>query len=561
MHIIFKVRKWGDQIMSIQNLIDAATPGSTVDVQPGMYNEQLVIDKGLILQGPSPGEGTATIDASGLDNIPVIQILSDNVTVRRLTIENGPLHGIQVGDSSNPNLSNIRISDNHIKGQGNAGILTNSSASMVIKNNIIENNGLGSGFNRNGIVLSPHGATHIINNTIANNALDGIFARSSSSGLLIENNEIKHHANSGISLAADQRNTSIINNQIEDCGTGNCDEEGGIVIIQSMAEVIQANTIENCKPSGIFWGWVPTTGNPPDEILISGNEIKNSSRDGIHLFSQGTGGFIPPDLFPLEPVIIGNKLEDNGRAGVYISNAYYYGPGNARPTINENQILGNSWGVFNATGQVVDATNNWWGSSSGPYQPLLNPQGEGEQVSDNVDFIPWQTRPPAIKVIDCCIRNVGLESFEILSSIGESSRVISTFKVEGEVRISSNGNLLVKSFEINFAKNLIMKVPHTIPVTPTITATSQCYTSLNGNTIEIAVDLSIVISLVNNCTLAVTTLAPCPIPRETNSLNFKKDLLKSKDCEGESNFIECINVEKVFDSCRFNKRVTHIMDI
>ncbi|NMA94444.1 MAG: hypothetical protein GX974_00210 [Clostridiales bacterium] len=547
--------------MGIQNLIDAATPGSTVDVQPGVYNEQLVIDKALILQGPSPGGGAAIIDATGLNNISAIQILSDDVTVSRLTIQNGSLHGIQAGNASYPNLSDITISDNHIKGHANAGILTNSGASMIIKNNIIENNGLGAGFNRNGIVLYPHGTTDIINNTIVNNAVDGIFARASSSGLRIENNEIKGQANSGISLAWDQRNTSIINNKIKDCGTGNFDEEGGIVIIQSMAEVIQGNTIENCKQSGIFWGWVPTTGSSPTEILISDNEIKNSSRDAIYLFSQGTDGPISPDLFPLEPKIIGNNLRDNGRAGVYISNAYYYGPGNANPTINENQIVGNAWGVFNATAQVVDATNNWWGSSSGPYQPLLNPQGKGDQVSDNVDFTPWQTKAPTIEIIGCFVRNVSLESFNILSSIGETSRIVSIFKVVGDITIDINGNLIVKNFEISFAKSLAMKVPKTITVTPAITATSECYADLNDNAIQISVDLCIVISILGKCTLAVPTLDTCLIPRKANSLNVKKDLSEIKHCKEETNSIECVNAEKVFDFYQFNKIVTHSIDI
>ncbi len=547
--------------MSIQDLIDAAVPGSIVDVQPGIYNEQLIIDKKLILQGPSPGEGTATIDATGLDDIPVIQILGDDVTIRRLTIQNGPLHGIQVGSTSHPNLSNITISHNHIKGQGNAGILTNSNASMLIKNNIIENNGLGSGFNRNGIVLYPHGKTDIINNTIANNAVDGIFARASSKGLLIENNVIKHHANSGISLAMDQRNTSIINNQIKNCGTGNFDEEGGIVIVQSMAETIQGNSIDNCKPSGIFWGWVPTTGGAPIELLISDNEIKNSSRDAIYLFSQGTGGFIPPDLFPLEPAIIGNNLRDNGRAGVYISNAYYYGPGNANPIINGNQIVGNAWGVFNATSQVVDATNNWWGDSSGPYQPILNPQGKGNEVSDNVNFIPWQTKLATIKIINCSVRKVSLENFSILSSIGETSRVISNFKVEGEVVVSVNGNLVAKGFETSFAKSLTMQIPKTITVTPLITATSECYASLNGNTIDIVVELCIVMSIVDECTLGVTSPVDCLIPRKTNSLNIKRDLPESKHGKEKINFFQCINVDRVLDFCQFNKRVDSSIDI
>ena len=408
--------------MSIQNLIDNASSGSIVDVPPGIYNEQIIIDKPLTLQGPISG-GTAVLDAIGLSSIPVIHILSDNVTVKRLTVTNGPLHGIQVGSAASVNLTNIVISDNNILINNNAGILTNHGASMTINNNTIKDNGLGSGFNRVGIVLYPHGITNISENTIVHNGTDGIFARGSDTGLIIENNAIENYTNSGITLAWDERNVSIIGNLIKNCGTGSFDEQGGIVITQSMAEVIKDNTIKDCKYSGIFWGWVPTTGSPPPQILITGNKIKNSLRDAVYLFSQGPGGFIPPDIFPLEPVIKGNTLSDSGRSGVFVSNFYYYGPGNANPTINENIITGNQWGVFNETGQIVNAVNNWWGSSSGPYHLLLNPDGTGDPVSDRVDFITWLTEKPVIEVIKCVIENVELEHYSLTLIKGRKYKV------------------------------------------------------------------------------------------------------------------------------------------
>jgi parallel beta-helix repeat protein len=37
----------------------------------------------------------------------------------------------------------------------------------------------------------------------------------------------------------------------------------------------------------------------------------------------------------------------------------------------------------------VDATANWWGDASGPYNATTNPSGTGDSVSDNVDYSPW----------------------------------------------------------------------------------------------------------------------------------------------------------------------------
>lgn len=37
----------------------------------------------------------------------------------------------------------------------------------------------------------------------------------------------------------------------------------------------------------------------------------------------------------------------------------------------------------------IDARWNYWGDSTGPYHPVLNPGGLGDAVSDSVEFIPW----------------------------------------------------------------------------------------------------------------------------------------------------------------------------
>jgi hypothetical protein len=55
-----------------------------------------------------------------------------------------------------------------------------------------------------------------------------------------------------------------------------------------------------------------------------------------------------------------------------------------------NNIVDNSGGgVMNAGSVTVDATHNWWGDASGPYHYSLNPDGMGDEVSENVDFEPW----------------------------------------------------------------------------------------------------------------------------------------------------------------------------
>jgi len=67
-------------VSEIADLIDAAEPGATVTVPPGLYSGHLVIRKPIVLDGA----GRATIDGGGKGT--VVQIVSPGVTIRGLTI-------------------------------------------------------------------------------------------------------------------------------------------------------------------------------------------------------------------------------------------------------------------------------------------------------------------------------------------------------------------------------------------------------------------------------------------------------------------------------------------
>jgi hypothetical protein len=68
--------------------------------------------------------------------------------------------------------------------------------------------------------------------------------------------------------------------------------------------------------------------------------------------------------------------------------------GNFAPTVSNCIFEGNtSWGLYNSTGTTVTATNNWWGSASGPTNGG-NPGGTGDPVGGAVTFSPWLTVRP-----------------------------------------------------------------------------------------------------------------------------------------------------------------------
>lgn len=44
-------------------------------------------------------------------------------------------------------------------------------------------------------------------------------------------------------------------------------------------------------------------------------------------------------------------------------------------------------------GVSVNAANTWWGGPLGPYHAIFNPDGDGDEITTNVNFFPWLTRP------------------------------------------------------------------------------------------------------------------------------------------------------------------------
>jgi hypothetical protein len=76
-------------------------------------------------------------------------------------------------------------------------------------------------------------------------------------------------------------------------------------------------------------------------------------------------------------------VRDSAGDGIWVANG-------ARPRLAGNRVLANPFGVRNVSPSTfVDARFTWWGDASGPHHPALNPQGQGNAVSDRVLFVPW----------------------------------------------------------------------------------------------------------------------------------------------------------------------------
>ena len=189
---------------SITEGIEAVTSGKSVVVAAGTYNEQLIINKGITLQGA--GKENTIISGLGCTG-NLITITADDVTISGFTIDGKS--GTDVGIYSDLS-SSIKISENLIQLHQDSGILYHRTSDdypsgiYVYNNEIYKNSingikvtGAGSGIiegniirnNDCGIKASNDASIEVKMNNIYNNSDSGIFCRDNSS-LLIWSNEI-----------------------------------------------------------------------------------------------------------------------------------------------------------------------------------------------------------------------------------------------------------------------------------------------------------------------------------------------------------------------------------
>ena len=75
-----------------------------------------------------------------------------------------------------------------------------------------------------------------------------------------------------------------------------------------------------------------------------------------------------------------------------INNKYWgvYCASNSTITINHSDIYGNGYGLENLNStNYANATGNWWGDITGPYNASTNTTGKGNQVSTLVNYGSW----------------------------------------------------------------------------------------------------------------------------------------------------------------------------
>ena len=208
----------------------------------------------------------------------------------------------------------------------------------------------------------------------------GIFCDSLTSPMIVQNT-VKACTSSwnGGGILLRKASAYIIENIITGNYAGNWG--GGVCVIGYSSLVSRSNTIvgnmAHFEGGGVYLA-MANADMREDTIRLNHSDVPG---DGICCYHS------------LSPITINDcVISENMGEGIY-------GDFCSQLIIHDCSITDNTtYGVRNHySSDTIDATRNWWGDSTGPYHPNLNPNGLGNPVSDYVDFIPWRSSPGVVE--------------------------------------------------------------------------------------------------------------------------------------------------------------------
>ncbi|WP_372947734.1 right-handed parallel beta-helix repeat-containing protein, partial [Mariniphaga sp.] len=399
----------GMEFCSIQDAIDnpLTLDGHTITVAAGTYAEVLYINKKLDIQGPNyginPNTGTRVAEA-------IIKFPASNTSWYMVYID---------GDGGGSTVSDVSLNGFTFDGVDSYGgdyptelIFVAGAENVSINNNVLQNfeqNAIRYYYQyydgTNWVATWPVGAD-ISDNQILNPDFYtdfNTFGTAPNHGIYLQgvygtvSGNVVEQVLSGCQIQpyGHPNSTSVTGTVSENTFNGS---RNGVWYNNSSNanadwsfsnNTISGITLPSGYTPGADWYGEPTNvwygfainGNSYGQVAFTGNTIvKGTTALETHGIRYVHGYAHAPAT-----TIIDNTI-NNLDYGIYL-------PANLENVgaidINSNSISGNSeYGVYNAATTTVDASPNWWGDPTGPNH-ATNPCGEGNAVSDNVEFDPW----------------------------------------------------------------------------------------------------------------------------------------------------------------------------
>jgi len=347
---------------------------------------------GVSMYDSSTLKGTNSNISSNI--VGIILLNNSTAHVSNFTIYNNTWGVLGYGATT------FRIENSIVSNNNYEGVVGFDSALIVLRGSLIVNN------TYNGILMSGNSSLKVLDSQIQGNGAAGVFL-SGSSSMLMNNSYIRGN-NWGI---IGYGNPLL---QIESSSIS-CNVHEGVVLYQWSVLKVTGSILANNLLGMVAYDFSKAT--------ISDSAIASNTYEGIVVYLnsslQASHLKVTENIRGISAYYVTSvdlhyaDISLNEYEGVYIG-------GNATVALNYSSIRLNTWGIVVGTGSYatvhvhnssitnnvkygvlnwgvvpVNATYNWWGDSSGPYHPLLNPTGMGDSVSDNVLFQPWLTSPPS----------------------------------------------------------------------------------------------------------------------------------------------------------------------
>ena len=416
---------------ALNTIIDGQLLGSVVTIA----NLRSMIDTATLIEGFTIQNGNINGYGGGIYILDASPRLSNLVIKGNSSLSCGGGVAVQNG---NPIIENCTIQDNYMGasyGQGGGGVYVDSG-NVQIRSTLISQN---TSDKIGGGLLISSSQVQLINCLITENRADyggGVASYSSTivyAGTKIEANGVLDYTGNfdsgGGIYQSGGKIITLGNLYVEN----NEAVRGGGIYLDSYDDTLQNVTLIGNRARA-YGGGLASLGCQAviSSLLVYRNQVDYSGTDyggsGIAIFGppspQISNCIIAENLSPTgigvfvgdgNPSFISCQIVSNSILATKVDYPNSFGPSfqssniisattggssaiklvsGAQISLHNSNLEGNGTALINSVNTFfADATHNWWGDSTGPYQSLQNISGKGDSVSSFVNFAPWLVLP------------------------------------------------------------------------------------------------------------------------------------------------------------------------
>jgi parallel beta-helix repeat protein len=360
---------------TIVDALHSARPGDRILIRPGMYRENIIINKPVEIVGDAKiddviietTEGTTvlcqtnmarianlTLRQAGNGNYHCIDIAEGRLDLEEcdITSQSQGRACVAIHDSADPRLRRNRIHDGK-----EGGVFVYANGKGTLEDNDIFANAAA------GVAIMTGGNPTLRRNRIYDGEQSGVYVFGNGRGTL-EDNEIFANTLAGVAIT-EGGNPTLRRNQIHD---GN---EIGVYVAANGRGTLEENDIFRNARAGVE---IKTGGNP----TLRRNRIYDGKQSGIYVYENGKGSMEENDIFANagagveireggNPTLRRNRIHGGRRAGVLVRT-------NGRGSVEDNEIFANE-------GAGVEIRHN--GNPSLRRNRIHDGNGAGVFVYDN----------------------------------------------------------------------------------------------------------------------------------------------------------------------------------